>query len=87
MTTLLNILDLAVLLLLIVHLTRTVGVSGSVLLTILVGLVVTVFAIVSLGAYVGLVSESSLLTRLIFLLVLVAMVSVIRSSWKSKPAT
>lgn len=85
MATFLNILDLTFLLLLIVHLTRSVKVFGSALLSIFVSLVVVVLAIVSLSAYVDLVSASSLLTKMIFAVVLIGMLSVILSSWKSKP--
>jgi hypothetical protein len=39
-----------------------------------------------LGAYAGLVGESSTFTKLIFLLVLLIMAALIGSSWSSKPA-
>jgi hypothetical protein len=59
---------------------------ASLFLSIFVGLAVLVFAIVSLGAYVGLVGEASAFTQVIFLLVLLFMAALIGSSWSSKPA-
>jgi hypothetical protein len=50
-----------------------------------VGIAVIVFAIVSLGAYVGLASESSTLMQVIFLLILLGMAALIGFSWSSKP--
>lgn len=83
MATLLSILDIAVLVLLIALLLRVVGGAGSGILSGFVGLFVILFAVVSLGAYTGLVGESSGLTQAIFLVILLAMASVIGSSWKS----
>jgi hypothetical protein len=92
MGTLLMILDFIVLLLLVVQLPRTVwkeqpqGV-GSLLLSIFIALAVIVFAIVSFGAFLGLVAGSSSLMRGIFLLVLLGIAAVLRLSWGGKPAT
>lgn len=90
MATILSVLDVLVLLLLVVSLVRTVhqeGVgSGSPLLSLFAALFVILLAVISLGAYIGLVSESSILTQAIFLVILVAMAAVILSTWKSTPA-
>lgn len=91
MDTLLDIVDFVVLLLLIVHITRTVWKeqlqgNGSLLLTICIALASAIFAIVSYTSYMGLVAVSSSLTRVIFLVFLLAMVVVVRLSWTSKPA-
>jgi hypothetical protein len=87
MVTLLSILDVIVLLLLIVHLIRRVREKGpgfgSLLLTIFVALAVIVFAVVSLGAYLGLAAESSTFTQAIFLLILLAMSALVGFSWSS----
>ena len=87
MATLLHVLDLVILVLLIVHLIRVVNAFGSMLLSICVALAGTVLGIISLGVYVGLVGESSMLAQVIFLVILLVMAWVILSSWKSKPAT
>ena len=90
MATLLSILDLIVLLLLIVHVTRTVSMKdpgvGSLILSIFVALAVIVFATVSLGAYAGLAGESSTFTQVIFLLILLVMAALIGLSWSSASA-
>lgn len=83
MATLLTILDVAVLLLLIALLLRVVGGVGSGILSLFVGFFVILFATVSLGAYTGLIGESSGLTQAIFLVILLAMASVIAASWRS----
>jgi len=86
MRALLDILDVAVLLLLFVHAVGWVrgeqrqG-SGSLVLSIFVALALIVFAYVSLAAYVGLVSVSSLPTQIILLVILLVMAALMRSSW------
>ena len=82
MSTLLTVLDVAVLVLLIALLLRVVGGFGSVLLTAFVGAFVILFSVVSLGAYSGLLGGTSGITQAIFLLILIAMAAVIASSWK-----
>lgn len=89
MATILSLLDVLVLLLLIVYLVRMVhqesSGSGSPLLALFAALFVTLLAVISLGAYIGLVTESSMLMQVIFLVILVAMAAVILSTWKAKP--
>jgi hypothetical protein len=90
MATLLSTFDLIVLVLLVVHVIRTVrrealG-SGSQLLSIFVALVVVTFAIVSLGELVGLARESSTFTQIVFLLILLGMSALIGFSWSDKPS-
>jgi hypothetical protein len=91
MGTLLSILDFVVLLLLVVLVLFTVwrelsrG-SGSLVLSICVSLVLIIFGTVSFAAYLGLVEVSSLLTRVIFLVVLLGMAGLLRLAWAGKPA-
>jgi len=90
MRTLLDILDFVVLLLLVIHAARRVRGEqpqdrGSLVLSIFVALALIVFAYVSLTAYVGLVGDSSLPTQVIFLVILLLMAAVIRSSWANRP--
>lgn len=82
MATLLTILDVVVLVLLIALLLRVVGGFGSGALSLFVGLFVILLALISLGAYTGLVGASSGSTQAIFLVILLAMASAIASSWK-----
>jgi hypothetical protein len=89
MGTLLSALDVIVLLLLVAVVLRTVwnelprG-TGSLVLSVCLALVLAVFAIVSISSYMGLVQVSSLLTRGLFLLVLLAMAAMLRASWAHK---
>jgi hypothetical protein len=86
MGTLVNIVDLIVLLLLVVHVPRTVWKgSGSLLLTICVALAVIVFAPVSLAALSGLVGSESSLTQVILLAALLAMAALVGISLASNP--
>jgi hypothetical protein len=90
MGTLLAILDFIVLLLLLVHIVRTVWMqppqgTGSLVLAIFVALALIVFVYVSLTAYIGLVGESSLSTCVILFVILLIMLAIIRSFWASKP--
>jgi hypothetical protein len=84
MSTLLSVLDVAILLLLIASMLRIVGGFGSAVLTVLIGIVAIVFATVSLGAFTGLAGESSVLTQVILLAVLLGMASLMLSFWKTK---
>ena len=80
METLINVLDLVVLLVLVALLLRAVGSFGSAALSALVGFFVILFAIVSLGAFT---SETSVGTRVIFLIALFVIGSVVLSSGKT----
>jgi hypothetical protein len=80
MSILVQLLDLAVLVLLIVYMLRAVGRFGSAALTALVGFFVILFSIVSLGAFS---SEASIATQLVFLVALAVVASIVISS--SKP--
>lgn len=84
MSTLLTVLDVAVLVLLIALLLRFVGSFGSALLSAFVGAFVILFSVISLGAYSGMLTGTSGTTQVIFLLILVAMAVVIASSWKGE---
>jgi hypothetical protein len=89
MGTLLNILDFLVVCLLVLSVLRVVWKelqpgSGSLILSICLALVLAIFAIVSLTAYMGLVDVSSTFTRAIFLLILLVMAALLRSAWSSK---
>ena len=90
MGTLLSILDLLVLILLVLSVLRVVWIelqpgSGSLALSICVGLALAIFATVSLSAYMGLVDVSSALTRGVFLVVLLVMAALLRFAWSGKP--
>jgi cytochrome c biogenesis factor len=92
MGTLLGIVDFIVLLLLVVHVPRTVWKEqpqgfGSLLLSIFIALALVVFAIVSFAAFLGLVQASSSLMRGIYLVVLLGMAAVLRLSWMGKSTT
>jgi hypothetical protein len=89
MTTLLDILDFVVLLLLVVIALRAVwnGLSrgsGSLILSICTLFFSILFAIVSFTVYMGLVRVSSSLTQGIFLVILLIMAALLRSSWAAK---
>lgn len=90
MATILSFLDVLVLLLLVLYLVRMVhqgpSGSGSSLLSLFAALFVILLAVISLGAYIGLVSESSMPTQVIFLVIQLAMAAIILSTWKSKSA-
>ena len=81
MSTLLTVLDVVVLVLLIVLLLRVMGSFGSGLLSAFVGAFVIFFAVISVGAYAGMLGGTSMITQVIFLLILIAMAGVIASSW------
>ncbi len=90
MGTLLGVLDFIVLLLVVVHVPRTVWKkqphgSGSLLMSIFIALALIVFAFVSFAAYMGLVGVSSSLTRGIFLVLILGMAVLLRLSWVGKP--
>lgn len=92
MGTILSILDFIVILLLALAVLRRIwneqqqG-SGSLVLTICVAAALIVLVLVSLAAYQGLVGVSSSLMQGIFLLILLVMAVLIRSSWTGKPAS
>ncbi len=91
MGTLVDILDFAVLLLIVVLIPRAVRKgqskdSGSLTLTVFIAVAVIVFAVVSFSAYLGLVEVSSMLTRGIFFVILLAMAALLRSAIEAKPA-
>jgi hypothetical protein len=90
MTTLLSFFDFIVLVVLVVHVTRTVRKeavgSGSLVLSICIALVVVTFAIVSFSAFVGLATQSSTLTRIALFLVLIVISALIGFSWSDKPS-
>lgn len=92
MGTLLAVLDILVLLLLIIHTTRTVWKehpqgTASLLLAIFVALALIIFASVSLSAFVGLSRASSVPMQVLFLMVLVVIAALLRYSCMRKPAT
>jgi hypothetical protein len=89
MGTILSILDFIVLLLLALGVLRAVWKElrqgpGSSLLTICVALALVVLAVVSFGAYVGLVEAVSSLAQGIFLVILLVMAALLRFSWTGK---
>jgi hypothetical protein len=91
METLLAIVDFVILFLLAIQIVRTVWMeppfgSGSPVLSFFVALVLIAFFLISLGAYSGLVAVSSTLTRIVFLVVLLVMAVLLRSSSPGKSA-
>jgi len=92
MGTILSILDVIILLLLALAVLRRIWKeqehgSGSFLLTICVAAALIVLVLVSLAAFQGLLGVSSSLMQGIFLLILLVMAALIRSSWTGKPAS
>jgi hypothetical protein len=91
MGTLLSILDFIVLLVLVVSVLRAAKKEipegpASIVLSICLALVLIIFGTVSFTAYLGLVEVSSSLTRVMFLVVLLAMAALLRVPWAGKSA-
>ncbi|MGA9884503.1 MAG: hypothetical protein WBQ34_12360 [Candidatus Acidiferrales bacterium] len=87
MGTLVTIVDFLLLLLLVVHIPRTVWrESGSSLLGVASAAAAIIFGLVSFTAAAELLGGTSSLTRTILLLLYLALVWVIRASWVGQPA-
>jgi hypothetical protein len=77
-------LDLVVLALLVVHLLRVVGSFGSPALSVAVGLFVILLAIVSVGAFGGLISGTPIAIQAVYFVILLVLAFVILSSWSQQ---
>jgi hypothetical protein len=91
MNTLLDLLDLIVLVLIVTHLLRRVSAGlanapGAPILIFCVALVAAFFAIVSFTTYMGLVDAASSLMRMVLLAFVVLLAVVVGISWTSKQA-
>jgi hypothetical protein len=86
MGTFVSIVDLIVLLLFVAYIPRIVKrYSGSLVLSIFIAAAIAIFAIVSFTANAGLIANTSSLTRVIVLLVLLAMAALLRLSEANGP--